>query len=85
MSAGRTNISRTTLGAITDLVTGDFACMPHYLYFYPEGGGDSIRLDHARQAFHCNGCDAFVIAGTKTKPEERKQRGEEHSSDMNPG
>jgi hypothetical protein len=69
MSAGRTDISRTTFGAITDLVTGDFACMPHYLYFYPESGGDSICLDHARQAFHCPNCEAFVLAGTKTKPE----------------
>jgi hypothetical protein len=85
MSAGRIDISRTTFGAITDLATGQFACTPHYLYFYPETGGDTICLDHARQAFRCSSCEAFLVAGTKTKaegrekrkPEGRKERGEQ--------
>jgi hypothetical protein len=59
--------------------------MPHYLYFYPDGGGESICLDHARQAFHCGSCEAFVIAGKTTKAEERKERREEHSSEAKPG
>jgi hypothetical protein len=66
---GRIDISRTTLGAITDFVTGDLACMPHYVYFYPEGGGEALCLDHSRRAFHCPSCEALVIAGTGTRAE----------------
>jgi hypothetical protein len=74
MAAGRARISQSTLGAISDLVTGDFSCMPYYVYFYPEDGGDSICLDHDRQAFRCRRCEAFVLAGTSPSPERRQKR-----------
>lgn len=68
MNAGRTDISRSTAGAIADLVAGDLLSMPHYLYFHPHQGADSVCLDHSRQAFHCPSCEAFVIAGTSAAP-----------------
>jgi hypothetical protein len=69
MSSGRVRIGQTTLGAITDFVSS-FGSMPHYVYFYPESGNDSIRIDlyEARPAFYCGGCEAFSIAGTKSQP-----------------
>src|SRR5436190_1765811 len=65
MTPGRTGISQTSLGAILDLASLK-ASMPYYLYFYPDGGGDSLCLDHSRQAHYCRTCEAIIIVGTKT-------------------
>jgi hypothetical protein len=77
MSDGRTTVSQSTFGLITDLVTGGGA-MPHYIYFYPENGGDSIRLDlyDPRPAFYCSSCEAFLIAGTESRPKKSASSGQ---------
>jgi hypothetical protein len=74
MTAGRADIGRTTFGVLTDLVAGDIGTVPQYLHFYPDGGGDSVYLDHTRPAYRCRGCEAVVLAGTQAKPAGRKKR-----------
>jgi hypothetical protein len=47
-----------------DLLSGDSRCMPHYLYFHPQGdGGQAALVESLGQAFRCLRCLTLVIAG----------------------
>lgn len=84
MRSGVLDISRSTTGAIADLLTGDLGTMPQHLYFYPSGLDECVHLDTSRPAFRCTRCEAVVIAGTMPVPEKREPKREPPPPAPNP-
>lgn len=70
MASGTANVAWPTAVGVLEfagILFGDSPGSQQYLYFYPSGGGDSVRVfEGTRTAYRCPKCQLVAVAGTGT-------------------